>query len=79
MMPPNITNGEQLFSEPWFTFLLKCHKSLIGWRLLLPELDTNASETRCRSNNPTQNNLKDLSPLRLVAMRILPEIAQDTG
>jgi hypothetical protein len=37
------------------------------------------SETLCPSSTHTENNQRALSPVSAVAIKILPQIAQDTG
>jgi hypothetical protein len=72
-------NEEQNCSELWLEFLQKWIQSLIGCQFSVPELCTDFSETAYPSNIPTENNRKGLSPVRLVAMKILPQTAHDTG
>jgi hypothetical protein len=51
----------------------------MGWQLSVLELCVDSSETSYPSVTAAENNHKGLSLVRLGAMKILPQIAQDTG
>jgi hypothetical protein len=54
-------------------------KSLNGYQFSVPELYKNFSGRHFPSNDSTENSRKGLSLVRLVTMKILPQIAQYTG
>jgi hypothetical protein len=54
----------------------KLLQSLIEWQFSVLELCEDFSETSCPSIMPTESNRKCLSPVTLVAMKIIPQVVQ---
>lgn len=57
----------------------KLLRFLTGWQSSVPELYADFPETSYPSCTSKANNRKRLSKVRLVAVRFLPQRAQDTG
>lgn len=72
-------NDEQNFSEPQTEFQQKWFQSLTGCHSPVPELCAFLLKHPILQINPHKAIAKGLSVVMLVAMEILPQIAQDIG
>jgi hypothetical protein len=72
-------NEDQNCLDPRLQYLQKWLRFLIGWRVLVLQMCADLSETPYPSSTPTENNRMSLSPVRSVAIKMLPRSEQNIG